>query len=597
MPMGVPMGMTMVPMSMGMGMGMGMMPMMAPMMAMGMNPMLATGLPMQQRLMEAQAQAEQVNDTKDTVDTEERFSKEANIRSFERHSNVEREKHGIDDAAPSTKPTPSSASGSTTAAGPSNTDPAANTSAEQQEGTKETEEEGEPFRCHLHPQRKPNAKCKFCQRAQGHTVQKPAPEPEPKTVKSDPTLSTTANAAKGEFEDYSRRTFNCSPMLKDQIFGSSYFKSLLTINSIEDLIDEIANYADTLDVYNPGSMVSPSCFVCQVYRLFTLPQAEDLGELQAVIDHTDSAVVRCAGFLYMRFVVAPAHLWEKLEEYLFDDMELRYVDGGKQVNTNIGEYIEALLVKDRYFSTPLPRIPMKVRLTLEKELAPLQQYRKRMEANMRVFPRRVGDLLVEVHKNPDWVVGTAIEYVGRSQQRRKVRVRLSAGGDVTVHLGKVVLRETHSDGGESGSEGQAGKRRRSRSRSRGSPDWSRYKGRSDADMVEELRERWKEEAVCGHGKAYSRRPLTVEEELWKREPEVRVSMLGDEARSTYGRAPQRADPMESEATRRRRLAEEDERQKRLRGIYEKYGSASKTESSTLASKSSDMDGPELLRLG
>jgi len=363
------------------------------------------------------------------------------------------------------------------------------------------------------------------------------------------------------------------------------------------LIDEIANYADTLDVYNPGSMVSPSCFVCQVYRLFTLPQAEDLGELQAVVDHTDSAVVRCAGFLYMRFVVAPAHLWEKLEEYLFDDMELRYVDGGKQVNTTIGEYIEALLVKDRYFSTPLPRIPMKVRLTLEKELAPLQQYRKRMEANLRVFPRRVGDLLVEVHMDGDWVVGTAIEYVGRSQQRRKLRVRLSGRRDVTVHLGKVVLRETHSDGGESGSEGQASKRRRSRSRSRGSPDWSRYKGRSDADMVEELRERWKEEAVCGHGKAYSRRPLTVEEELWKREPEVRVSMLGDEARSNYRRAPHGADPTESEATRRRRLAEEDERQKRLRGIYEKYGSASKTEGSALTSKSSDMDGPELLRLG
>eukprot|EP00959_Pyramimonas_sp_CCMP1952_P164845 3445554-Pyramimonas_sp.AAC.1 len=66
-------------------------------------------------------------------------------------------------------------------------------------------------------------------------------------------------------------------------------------------------------------------------------------------------------------------------------MELQYADGGKTVTTTIGEYVESLLIKDKYFNSPLPRIPVKVRQTLDKELAPLAQYRKRMDANRVTF--------------------------------------------------------------------------------------------------------------------------------------------------------------------------------------------------------------------
>jgi len=395
-------------------------------------------------------------------------------------------------------------------------------------------------------------------------------------------------------------------MLKDQIFQSSYFKSLLSISTIEDLIEEIAQYADTLDVYNGGSTTQPSCFICQVYRLFTLPHAEDLGEVQAIIDHPQSAVVRCAGFLYMRFVVAPVHLWEKLEEYLFDDMDLRYAESGKQVSTTVGEYVEALLGKDKYFSTPLPRIPVKVRQMLEKELAPLPQYRKRMEANQRAFGgKRALDLSVEVVIDGKWVVGTAKEFVGRTSLARKVRVKLEDGSAVNVHLGKVVLREKdRSESEESDSDAKSRKRRRSRSRRRNSPDWSRWKGQSDKDLVEKLREQKKEDAVCGHGKAYARRPLTVEEVLWKSDVEARVSLLGvggEEWHAHRRSRSEREEHAESELTRKRRNEEEEERQRRLRDIYEKYGSSSKTAgygpTAATAAKKKDVDEPDVLRLG
>mmetsp|Transcript_35175 Transcript_35175/g.109811 ORF Transcript_35175/g.109811 Transcript_35175/m.109811 type:complete len:591 (-) Transcript_35175:74-1846(-) len=590
-----------------MGLGMGMMPMMAPMMPMGMNPMMAAAAsatvptaptaPPSSPTVAPVLPPEQPEPQVEKLSSKEKLLKDLEAASAELSSKAAERDHDREpDFGTPSRPGP--VSGSSRAA-----TPPASSEPEPAEAAKADDE---PPRCHLHPQRKPNAKCKFCQRAQTLSLakaekaaEKAEPEPKPKPAAKEAAPST-ASASKGQdFEDYSRRTFNCSPMLKDQIFGSSYFKSLLAINSVEDLSDEIANYADTLDVYNAGSMVSPSCFICQVYRLFTLPQAEDLGELHAIIDHPDSALVRCAGFLYMRFVVPPVHLWEKVEEYLFDNMELKYADNGKQVMSTIGEFVEALLVRDRYFSTPLPRIPVKVRQTLEKELAPLQQFRKRMEANLRTFPKRVSDLPVEVYIDGDWVPGTGKEYVGRSSLRRKVRVQLNDGNDVVAHLGKVVLREgAQSDSGGEGGWGES-RRRRSRSRGRRSPDWSRYKGRCDQDMVEELREKAKEDAVCGHGKAYARRPLTVEEELWKREPETRVSMLGDESRnSSYRRSAYEQSARESESARRRRQEEEDERQKRLRGIYEKYGSSHKAASSVPAIPMfSDVDLPDVLRLG
>lgn len=105
--------------------------------------------------------------------------------------------------------------------------------------------------------------------------------------------------------------------------------------------------------------------------------------------------------------------------------------------------------------------------------------------------------------------------------------------------------------------------------------------------------------MCGYGKAYARRPFTVEEELWKREPETRVSMLGDENRnSSYKRSSFETEKRESEGARRRRLEEEDERAKRLRGIYEKYGSSNKSASAGSAAPNfNDVELPDVLRLG
>jgi len=469
-------------------------------------------------------------------------------------------------------------------------------------------------RCHLHPPKKPNAKCKFCQRALAaqQQQQQGAKGAAGGDEGSKAAASSSERSREESTEDYSRRTFNCSPMLKDQIFGSTYFKSLLSLSSLEELIEEIGRFADTLDVYNVGSMVSPSCFICQVYRLFTLPQAEDMEEvIEMLIDTSKAPVVRCAGLLYMRFVVTASHLWEKMEEYLFDDMEIRIIEPRetKPKWNTIGEYVEALLVSDKYFSTPLPRLPVKVRTHLEKECAPLSNYRKRMAANLQTFRKlRVPSLPVEVCLDGHWSPGKAKEYAGRS--RRKLVVELDDGKEVSVHLGKVVLREEEASdrsGSASGSDAEDGRRRRSRSRRRGGKessgerDWSRWKGKAEEDLLSELRERAKEEAVCGHGKVYARRPFTVEEGLWRKEPETRVSMLGDDGSGggdSHRRVSSSAPKEKSEEEKRRSREEDEARQRRQREIFEKYGSSSKaTASRTTTPGGLDLLAPDVLRLG
>ncbi|CAK0858842.1 unnamed protein product, partial [Prorocentrum cordatum] len=221
-------------------------------------------------------------------------------------------------------------------------------------------------RCHLHP--KPKKSCKIRERIYGDALHV---DPAAKAAEK----AAAARAALAKASSSSKPTFSCSPLLKSQIIESSYYRSLLNIESLEVLAEEMQVYADSLEVYQAGSTTSPSVFFCCVYRLFTL---DHLGEeMQTLLDHAESPVSRCAGLLYARFVVKPEQLWDQLEEFILDEMDLGALKSGQQGTPNtIGEYVEHLLMKDKYYGTPLPRLPVLVRRQLEERVAPLPQYRK-----------------------------------------------------------------------------------------------------------------------------------------------------------------------------------------------------------------------------
>jgi len=433
-------------------------------------------------------------------------------------------------------------------------------------------------RCHLH--KRPQASCRFCQRH--------AP---PKATKE------VVSQVKRAIKNSKKTTFNCGPMLREQVLMSTYYKSLTAIQTVDEFVDEAHRYAtDGIDVYRPGSSLEPSCFMCCVYRLFTLEHNDE--ELQAILDNPHSPIVRCIGFLFVRFVAPPDELWELLEDFLLDDASLKFASG-KEGTTTIGEYVEGLLLKEKYFNTPLPRIPVVLKKKMEAHIAPLQQCRKRALATARVFGTARGNgVPVEVCVAGQWRNAIVQEVVRRVPSRLRVRVRLEDGGEeIVAHIGRVVFRGPSPTRDES--------RSRSRSRSRGrrrgrSPDWSRYKGKSDEALIEELRDKARAEAVCDHRKAYAKRPPRFDAGLaLKREHGSAEARLIEE--ETFV-APERSrrrnaagDEDEMEQTTPRRRAEEDERQKKLKDIFEKYGQQRAWTST--ASRANEIEGPDTMRLG
>merc|ERR1719362_1648054 len=447
----------------------------------------------------------------------------------------------------------------------------------------EAAEDVEKQRCHLH--KKPNNSCKFCQRY----------------LAAKQRLENGTRQLADADASSKKRIFNCSPMLKEQVLKSSYYKSLVSITSIEDLATEIMQYAsDTMDVYR--CPLEPSCFMCTVYRLFTLSHTEE--ELRIITDNPESSLVRCVGFLFIRFVVPPEQLWEKLEEFLLDDAKLVLKDG---MVTTIGEFIESLLLKEKYFNTPLPRIPAAVRRKLEERLAPLGQYRKRTKASKRLFtenPEEATNLPVEACIDGQWHQGRVREVVSRIPSRIKARIELDGGGgEAIVHIGQVVLlgnaRSTTERRDSRSRSRSRGRRSRSRSRGRGnSPDWSRWKGKSDAAMIEELRERAREDAVCANRKDYAKRPPRFDAGLAiKRDHGCAEARMIEEETYTAPerrRAPTQEEEEERERAKRRRSEEEHERQRKLKDIYDKY---SKNITGGGSGSTKDVEGPDKMRLG
>merc|ERR1719356_1354147 len=159
-----------------------------------------------------------------------------------------------------------------------------------------------------------------------------------------------------------------------------------------------------------------------------------------------------------------------------------------------------------------------------------------------------------------------------------VRVRHEDGHEETHHLGKVILRDDRRPGV------QPAPRKRSRSRSRSprrahSPDWTRHRGKSQDEMVQELRARQRERAVCSSGKDYARKPIGFMSGLaLKRDIGVASTRLREE--ETY--APRQVehrkqmteeDEMERRKEMREREFQDHEKRQLMQQLYEKYGSA------------------------
>merc|ERR1712151_1192342 len=118
-------------------------------------------------------------------------------------------------------------------------------------------------------------------------------------------------------------------------------------------------------------------------------------------------------------------------------------------------------------------------------------------------------------------------------------------------------------------------RSRSRSRSRDRIDWTREKGKSDAELLEELRAGARERAVCGSGKDYGRRPTTFDKGLAVAREGQGVAARRLLEEETFIKA---SDRRRAESPPREQAKSTEpslEHQERMRKLFEKYGASSK----------------------
>eukprot|EP01057_Protomagalhaensia_wolfi_P006088 Protomagalhaensia_wolfi_Nauph_80__6087@NODE_860_length_1941_cov_40_798107_g647_i0_p1_GENE_NODE_860_length_1941_cov_40_798107_g647_i0NODE_860_length_1941_cov_40_798107_g647_i0_p1_ORF_typecomplete_len438_score89_61PRP38/PF03371_15/5e49_NODE_860_length_1941_cov_40_798107_g647_i06271784 len=174
-------------------------------------------------------------------------------------------------------------------------------------------------------------------------------------------------------------TYNLNPLLRENILASEYFKSLYSLNTLQEVVEEIRQFVDHIEPYCSGNTRAPSTFLCCLYKLFTMKLTED--ELLSLMDD-ENIHVRVTAYVWLRFVSPPEKLWGWYEALFLDDTVFNpCADKSPQNETTIGSFVESLLTEDRYFTTVLPRLPVKVKTQYGLQLGTLPQHRRRKQRN------------------------------------------------------------------------------------------------------------------------------------------------------------------------------------------------------------------------
>jgi len=191
------------------------------------------------------------------------------------------------------------------------------------------------------------------------------------------------------------RTMNLNPLILANVQGSPYFKNeLFEMRTFHEVVDEIYYKVDHLEPWAAGSRktagrsstgmcggvrgvsaggVTSSAF-CLLYKLYTLKLTKK--QVLCLLNHCDSPYIRGIGFMYLRFTLPPAMMWDWFEPYLDDEEEIDVKAGGGKSMT-MGEFIKAMITRLEWFETRFPRIAVNhekiIREKLEERAALARQ--------------------------------------------------------------------------------------------------------------------------------------------------------------------------------------------------------------------------------
>mmetsp|Transcript_121505 Transcript_121505/g.278434 ORF Transcript_121505/g.278434 Transcript_121505/m.278434 type:complete len:519 (-) Transcript_121505:166-1722(-) len=361
--------------------------------------------------------------------------------------------------------------------------------------------------CHLHT--KHMQQCRFCKKYKEALKEAEAAH------------AQAAKPKKETFDLYRDKAplsnpIQLSPVLKDRVFGSIYFKGIFRLETFDEFIDELYSSADHADPYS-GTVDIPSALWCILFKLFKFRLTGD--QLFQMLNNRESPYVRACGALYVRLGVEPKEIWTYLGDYLLDDEVFHPTMDKHGDPTTFGEWVEQLLVESKYCDIFLPRLPVPVKKAIDANVAMLPQFRLRVESNRRNLDLfRHESCRVEVFWRNEWEKGTVLRVCDEEPSRLRLEVLLDTTEEAQASIGQCILLDERKSEVDRRSRSRSPRNSRSRSRSRsrrraghvprGAVDWTRSRGPVGQEtLVKELQRQQKLQAINSSAvPTYSKRP-------------------------------------------------------------------------------------------
>ncbi|KRX10829.1 P-loop containing nucleoside triphosphate hydrolase [Pseudocohnilembus persalinus] len=243
-------------------------------------------------------------------------------------------------------------------------------------------------------------------------------------------------------------TGNMNNRLSNAILSNEYFKSLYSLKTFHEVIDEMQKSATHAQPWTLGGVGVPSSFFCCLYKFMT--QKLTIKQVKALIDYKLNSMVRLAGFLYIRYCSDSELLWAWLKKYLLDD-DIARPEYNQSVEYNMGEYVERLLMDYDYYGTRLPRIPVKIENKIKAKLIMWKEKRQRKSENLMMFTQFVPGAKVRAISRIDseWHLGVIENLSGKSIivrffDEKQLGISNFQASEEVVNLGEAELLTEHA---------------------------------------------------------------------------------------------------------------------------------------------------------
>lgn len=113
---------------------------------------------------------------------------------------------------------------------------------------------------------------------------------------------------------------NMNNLLLNNILSCQYFKDVCGMMDYFHLIEEIIKNVTYAEPWTVGTNGIPSTLFCILYKFMLMKLTES--QVYYLVNYPENDYVRCAGFLYMRYMSDPKELWGLFYPYLYDDKSI-----------------------------------------------------------------------------------------------------------------------------------------------------------------------------------------------------------------------------------------------------------------------------------